>query len=198
MKKPIRTLLVSSLAALLGAVLLLGGAGSLAFWSDTTSTTQDIQTGSLDLGTIGTESFAAATIIQCNETTCSQPVNYTGGAIVPGDVINVTVNVPVKLVGQNLKAELAVTPTKVMPTEPAADVALSKVVSIGVSSINGKPAAGSTTAKLALTPSTVTNGTVPVVLVVKFPWGKVGDSNAAMGGKVTLGATYSLTQIAAG
>ncbi|MBG6238782.1 alternate signal-mediated exported protein [Mycetocola sp. CAN_C7] len=200
MKKPIRTLLGLSVAAVLGSILLLGGAGSLAFWSDSsTSATQQIQSGSLDLGTSSQMTFANATIKQCAPTcTSSTPsVAYAGGPLVPGDVVTATVNVPVTLVGQNLKARFAVTPTK-NPTvaSAAADVALSNAMSITVKQING--ATATSPAALTLTPAQIANGTVPVVLEVAFPWGTAGQYNDAMGGKVSLAATYTLTQIAAG
>lgn len=196
MKKSTRTLLGTSVAAALGALLLLGGTGSLAFWSDTaTSATQQIQSGTLDLGTVGLGNISSATIKQCTPT-CSTPVAYGGGAIVPGDVIAATINVPVTLVGQNLKAEFTVAPTKSAPSSSTADVALNNAVSITVKSVNN-PAAASTPATITLTPSQVTGGTVPVIVEVTFPWGTPGQYNDAMGGKIALGATYTLTQIAA-
>ena len=197
MKKSTRTLLGTSAAAVLGAVLLLSSAGTLAFWSDTTtSATQTISSGTLDLGTIGLENISSATIKQCTTpTSCTTPVAYGGGAIVPGDVIAATINVPVTLAGQNLKARFTVTPSKTAPSTAAADIALRDAVSITVKSVNGTAATG-TPSNTTLTPSQVTGGTVPVVIEVSFPWGTTGQYNNAMGGNVSLGAVYTLTQIA--
>ena len=201
MKKSTRTLLGTSVAAALGALLLLGGTGSLAFWSDTeTSATQQIQSGTLDLGSSSQITTASATIKQCTTpTTCSAPVAYAGGFLVPGDVVTATMNVPVTLVGQNLKAQLAVSPSKAATggsTVPA-DVALASAMTITVKSINS-PTGAATPSTVTLTSATAATRTIPVVLEIAFPWGTAGQYNDAMGGKVTFAATYTLTQIAAG
>lgn len=199
MKKSIRTLVGATVAATLGAILLLGGTGTFARWSDTASTAaQPIQSGTLDLGTVGLSNFSAATITQCTPTCSTTSSNYTGGAIVPGDVISVTINVPVTLVGTNLRAQFSMTPSKDVPAGStlAADAALRDAVSITVKSIKGVT---QTTAPVTLTPTMMgTDKTIPVVVEVKFPWGQPGDYNGAMGGKVSLAASYTLTQIAAG
>lgn len=199
MKKTTRKLLGLSVAAVLGSILLVGGAGSLAFWSDSSaSATQQIQTGTLDLGTIGLGNISSATIKQCTSaSSCTNPVAYGGGGIVPGDVITATINVPVTLVGQNLKAQFVVTPSKSAASSAAADVALNNAVSATVKSVNNV-AATATPATTTFTPSQVSNGIVPVVIEVAFPWGTAGQYNSAMGGAIALGATYTLTQIAAG
>lgn len=198
MKKSIRTLVGASVAATLGAVLLLGGTGTMARWSDTAVTsTEQIQSGNLDLGTVGLSNFSATTITQCTPV-CSAPTAYTGGAIVPGDTLSLTVNVPVTLVGTNMKAQFSVQPSKAAPANPtAADIALRDAVSISVTSIKGVQQ--TTAPAVTLTPSTMgTAKTVPVVVEVKFPWGTPGQYNGAMGGRVSLAAAYTLTQIAAG
>lgn len=198
MKKSIRTLVSATVAATLGAILLLGGTGTFARWSDTASTAaQPVQSGTLDLGTVGLSNFSAATITQCTPTCSTTSSNYTGGAIVPGDVISVTINVPVTLVGTNLKAQFSMTPSKDVPTGStlAADAALRDAVSITVKSIKGVT---QTTAPITLTPTMMgTDKTIPVVVEVNFPWGTPGQYNQAMGGKVALAASYTLTQIAA-
>ncbi len=197
MKKSTRTLLGASVSAVLGSMLLLGGSGTLAFWSDTeTSATQQIQSGTLDLGssneiTIGSN----PTIKQCTTTSsCSTPQSYRGGAIVPGDVITATVSIPVTLIGENLRAGFAFTPVKAVNGSTAADAALNAAVSMTVKSIDGKAvtAAANTVASVDLGPTA--KRSVPVVVEVSFPWGTSGQYNSAMGGKIKLSATYALTQ----
>lgn len=199
MKKSIRTLVGATVAATLGVILLLGGTGTFARWSDTSSSSaQRIQSGTLDLGTVGLSNFSAATITQCTPTCSTTSSNYTGDAIVPGDVISVTINVPVTLVGKNLKAQFSMAPSKAVPAGStlAADAALRDAVSITVKSVKGVPQT-TASAPVTLTPTMMgTDKTVPVVVEVKFPWGQPGDYNGAMGGKVALAASYTLTQIA--
>ena len=199
MKKSTRTLLGTSIAAALGAMLLLGGTGSLAFWSDTaTSATQRIQSGTLDLGSSSQISTTGATLKQCTTpTTCGPSAAYTGGPLVPGDVVTATVNVPVTLAGQNLQARFTATPSKTASSAAAADVALRDALTVTVKSVNGT-ATASTPATITLTPSQLSGGTVPVVVEITFPWGTTGQYNNAMGGMVTFSAAYTLAQIPAG
>lgn len=197
MKKSTRTLLGTSLAAALGAALLLGGTGTLAFWSDTaTSTTQQIQSGTLDLGSSSQITTSGATLKQCTSSGCGSAVAYAGGPLVPGDVITTTVNVPVTLVGENLEAQFTVTPSKTASAAPA-DAALANALTVTVKSVNNI-AATTTPATTTLTPTQISAGTVPVVLEIEFPWGAVGQYNTAMGGTVSFAAAYTLTQIPAG
>ena len=201
MKKSIRTLITASVAATLGATLLLGGAGTLAFWSDTSSSAaQQIQSGTLDLGSSDKISVTNPTIKQCTPTCATQTSPYAGAAIVPGDVITATVNVPVTLVGQNMKANFVITPNKTAAAVTAANTAMTKALSITVLKVNNTvvtPDSTTGAATVALTPSSVSSaGTVPVTVEIKFPWGNPGDYNDTMGGQVKLAASYSLTQIA--
>ncbi|MET0862273.1 MAG: alternate-type signal peptide domain-containing protein [Microbacterium sp.] len=201
MKKSTRTLLGSSIAAALGALLLLGGTGSLASWSDTeTSQTQQIQSGTLDLGSSSQITTAGATIKQCTpDCTGAQSAPYTGGPIVPGDVITATVNIPVTLTGQNLTARFDVSPTKAATggDTVAEDVALRDALLVKVTTIKTTDVSA-TTPTITLTSAEHSTGTIPVVIEITFPWGTPGLYNNAMGGQVTLAANYSLTQIPAG
>lgn len=199
MKKSTRTLLGTSVAASLGAVLLLGGTGSLAFWSDTeTSATQQIQSGTLDLGSSSQITTAGATIKQCTTpTSCTDPVAYAGGPLVPGDVVAATVNVPVTLAGQNLKARFTVAPTKTATGTSAADAALANALTVKVTTIKTTDVS-TTTPTITLASAQHSSGTVPVVIEIAFPWGTAGQYNDAMGGQATFAASYTLTQIAAG
>lgn len=204
MKKSARTLIASSVAVALGALLLVGGAGSLAFWSDAeTGTVQQIQSGTLDLGTVGLGNVSSATIKQCTTAGCTTPLNYGGGAIVPGDVIAATINVPVKLIGQNMKAKFSIAPKKTAgatgTVANAADIALAAAVTVKIKKVETTefPTAIAD-ASQSVQLGAIGERTVPVLVEVTFPWGATaGDYNAAMGGKLSLGATYTLEQIAA-
>ncbi len=208
MKKSVRTLIGASVAAVLGSTLLLGGAGTLAFWSDTTSSAaQAIQSGQLDLGTIGVTDIDAK-IEQRVDGKIGPRTQYTGGPVVPGDVIIATINVPVTLVGDNMKAKFTISPTDLAvassdATVKAKNIAMANALSMSVVRIGAataplpmtaEPAGGQST---TLTPAVLgTAKTIPVVLEITFPWGTPGQYNDTMGGQVALSAAYSLTQVA--
>lgn len=194
MKKSTRTLLGTATAAALGALLILGGTGSLAFWSDSsTSATQEIQSGSLDLGTATGINLASAKIVNC-ASTCTTAVTYTGSPLVPGDTITGTATVPVRLVGANMRAGLTVQPTTAaISASVPADNALASAVSVTVKSIYGDNGTGIPNASRTVNLSPM-DATIPVVFEVSLP---SNAGNAAMGGRVSIVASYTLTQIGA-
>lgn len=92
-----------ALAAVAGGTLLLGGAGTLAYWTDTSTVTGgNIAGGTLSLGT----------------PTCAWTIAHQGGApvafdplsgsLVPGDVATQSCTSTIVATGQNLVADLAV------------------------------------------------------------------------------------------
>lgn len=90
-------LLKGSIAGAAGIALLLGGAGTLAYWNDSaTLAAGQVQSGTLDIETVGT----AVTTYQA-----------TGAAVtraVPGDTIVILQDVEISATGDNLKARLTV------------------------------------------------------------------------------------------
>lgn len=86
-----------------GALLLLGGAGTYALWSDSQAVAEagDISSGDLDLA-LGT---AAWTL---NGTTVA---DVTAVRIVPGDVLALSQPITVTAIGDSLQATLAVSGT---------------------------------------------------------------------------------------
>lgn len=197
MRKSTRTVSGTALTAALGAALLLGGPSSLAFWSGgKSSATQQVQSGNLDLGSSSELTVTNATIKQCTPTCPSAAAPYTGGPIVPGDVITTTVSVPVTLLGDNLQAEFSVVPAAIAASSSSvADVALRDALEISATFINDSPAMSPGSA--ILTPPVVAGNSIPVVVEVAFPWGTAGQYNDATSGHVTLSVEYTLTQIAA-
>jgi alternate signal-mediated exported protein len=171
------------IAGVAGVALLAGGAGSLAFWTDTkTGSSITISSGDLSLGTI-TDS-TGWTIIQ-NATGVSPAqtvaVAYVPGTtlVVPGDVLSKTVAVPVSISGLNNHATLVVTGA----TTPSN--ALSTALTAVVTSVNG--VAGGTAELTA-----ANSGTVNVVFTVTIPW---TTTNTAKLLTTNFQATYTLTQI---
>lgn len=175
----------AAVAAAVGAALLLGGAGTLAYWSDTeTSATQTISSGNLDLGTLvdGTWTVTNGSVVKAN---------YTG-AIVPGDTLTKTVNVPVTLAGQNINATLAVTTPAVNTSPTLSDSNLASALSVSVVSVGGTTGASKT-----ITGATTATPTVPVVISVEFPFGTAPDSSDLTELKsISFTSKYTLTQIA--
>jgi alternate signal-mediated exported protein len=89
-------LVKGSIAGAAGIALLLGGAGSLAYWNaETTFSAADITAGTLTIANNGSATTTHA----------------AGGAvslIVPGDVVNVSQPVTIGATGDNLKAALVI------------------------------------------------------------------------------------------
>lgn len=176
---------VAAVAAAAGAILLLGGAGTLAYWTDTeTSAAQTISSGTLDLGTIADSgNWTIKHVADGKETTDAA---FTG-PIVPGDVLTTTVDVPVTLAGQNIKATLAIGDPTI-----TGDQALADALEVDIVSVDG--AAGDTK-----TFTGATSGTVPVVVQVTFPWGAEAEYNDVTELKsLQFAAEYTLTQEPAG
>jgi alternate signal-mediated exported protein len=88
----------AALAAVAGGTLLLGGAGSLAFWTDSTSAGGgSFASGTLDLGTP-----------DCGDGWTLEGVAYTTQLLVPGDVLTQECSFSVSASGEHLGATLDV------------------------------------------------------------------------------------------
>lgn len=196
----------AAIVGTVGAALLVGGAGSLAFWTDSSTGPQvEIQSGQLDLGSVAA---GGTWTIQQNATGVgpaqaqSAVFDPANDLIVPGDVLTTTVNVPVVLEGKNLKAELAVdVDSFVAGTSGTAEAkaALAAALAAGtvkVVSIDGVDVSAGDPALILSGPDL--NRDVAVKIAVTFPWGDAATSsyNAAMLGSVQFQANYTLTQIA--
>ncbi|HEX4403109.1 MAG TPA: alternate-type signal peptide domain-containing protein [Galbitalea sp.] len=173
------------IAGAAGVALLAGGAGSLAFWTDTkTGSSIAISSGDLSLGTI---TDSTGWTIEQNAAGVPVPqtaaVAYVPGTtlVVPGDVLTKTVAVPVNISGLDNKATLVVTGA----TTPSN--ALSSQLTAVVTSVNG--VAGSTASL-----TSADDGTVNVVFTVTIPW---TTDNTAKVLTTNFQATYTLTQVSA-
>ena len=189
-----KTVTKAAIAGVAGVTLLLGGAGTLAFWTDTQAgSVVTIATGNLDLGTPADGSDWA---LQQNaadlpaDTAEALSVPYIAQLLVPGDTLTKTVDIPIVLTGENNRARLDVTAAN-------AAGALDDVLSAEILTINGTPvttpADGTatetfTTAQVAA----LTGGTVPVTYRVAFDW---AADNATKLASTTFQAQYTLTQV---
>jgi alternate signal-mediated exported protein len=179
-----RSVTKAVIAGAAGVVLLAGGAGSLAFWTDTnTGSSVTIASGNLSLGTI-TDSSGWTIEQDAADVPDAQTaaVAYVPGTtlVVPGDVLSKTVDVPVNITGLNNKATLTV--NGVTP-----DDALASALTADVVSVNG--VAGG-----AATLTSADSGTVAVVFSVTIPW-TADETTESL--STDFQATYTLTQVSA-
>lgn len=156
------------IAAAAGLALLLGGAGSLAYWSDTES----LSAGTINSGTL---TLASAADGAWDETITN---------IVPGDVITYTETFNIEAVGDNLEAELSTNIADLTVGITGVDVdetfALLNSDSDAVTAVGGV---------YTLAPDTYT---LTVEIVVTFPWAELGG----MGESLDLsGIQVTLTQV---
>lgn len=187
----------AAVAAAVGAVLLLGGAGTLAYWSDTTqSETTAISSGQLDLQAVQPGTWTVTN-------GASVDVPLTGDAV-PGDILTSKFNVPVTLEGQNMQADLTVTPsvptiTPVAGTTTVDGAVLAQYMQLKLegfdanqksTGVTSGPLTATTLSKI--TPSTVT---VKVSVTVAFPFDTDFKQDAMNRTLQAITMNYSLVQV---
>lgn len=104
MKKSTKGLVAAGAAT----VLLMGGAGTLAYWTADT----DVDAGDLEAGSISLESLACDGFVHSD----GSPVTL----IVPGDVVTNDCDVTLVLEGDNIGADLTIDPASI-PAGPLGD-----------------------------------------------------------------------------
>lgn len=150
-----------ALAAVAAGVLLMGGAGSLAYWSDTATVDGGaITTGELALGDATCDADWAYAVGNAGAGT-------TATLIVPGDTVAKQCTFTVTATGDNLQATLT-TPTTVDVTETPGAASLQADVSAAYA-IGG-----------AAIPASITSAndgqTVTATIEVAFPFGTDDDA----------------------
>lgn len=155
-----------ALAAGAAAVLLLGGAGSLAFWSDSTP---------LDGGEIASGELALSDAT-CDAGWVYGPTNANAGAavteIVPGDTIVKDCTFSITASGDNLEATLT-TPDTTSVTVTSTPAPTTLQLNVDATYVDQDGAA------LPATVTSANNGdTVTATLAVEFPFGDVDTINA--------------------
>ncbi len=104
-------------AAAAAGVLLLGGAGSIAYWSST----QDVPGGTINSGSLALSTPACGAWTLDNAEP-APPVAYTNGdPLVPGDVLTKTCTFTITATGDHLRATLGVTDTSFTPVNDLSD-----------------------------------------------------------------------------
>ncbi|WP_435771040.1 alternate-type signal peptide domain-containing protein [Nocardioides sp. SYSU DS0651] len=117
-----------ALAAGAGGLLLLGGAGTLAYWSDTTTVDGgDITTGHLRITDAET---CSGWTLDADEDAASAAFDPATDTLVPGDVISRTCDVVLEAAGEHLRATVTATPgtsTDLFTATPGLTLAVAQV-----------------------------------------------------------------------
>lgn len=169
----------STIAAAAGIALLMGGAGTLAFWNDTIDAGA---AGSITAGTMSLSNSTAGTWTDQN----GQGVDINAFRAVPGDVLTYKTKVDVAAIGDNLTGTIGIGTASIAPaTAGAADTKLADLLTDSATfTVNG--AAGSTFT------ATGTPQAVDVTVTITWPSGTPSADNLAKLGSVSL-ADFAIT-----
>lgn len=172
------------LAIAAGTALLLGGGGTYAYWTTTTALTNtEITAGNLGL-TLRQGSWTLKGALQSSAASVTDIANVR---IVPGDVLTLTQNIDVTLVGDTLTADLK---AELGSTFAAAGLGANLDVAMTVSTY-GTPTAANT---YRLT--SANNGAAVAIVTITFKPGTGGQ--VGVGQKVNLSdVKFTLTQVGA-
>ncbi|MET0673900.1 MAG: alternate-type signal peptide domain-containing protein [Microbacterium pygmaeum] len=178
-----------AIAGAAGLVLLLGGAGTFAFWNASAGISGGtIVAGNLNVVNDGT---AGAWVDQSGN-----PIDIATYKIVPGDVLTYTDDLTVVAVGDNLVASLSLSDQSIAASSAApADVKLAQYLTESAE-LTASGAGISGTGPYTITAGTAgVNSTVTVEVTITFPAGAAGEYNDAKLGSVSLsGMNVVLTQ----
>jgi alternate signal-mediated exported protein len=146
-----------AIAAAGAGVLLLGGAGTLAFWSDTDT----LNGGSLTAGTL-----------ELSDVTCG--ANWLDGVtpvsiLVPGDTVTKECTGTITLTGDNIEATVTLDDASVATAEAAFNDAAPDLVNGDAVNITaGLTGGGTITA----------SGPISVTITVEWPFGTIADNES--------------------
>ncbi|GAA3740442.1 hypothetical protein GCM10022239_15160 [Leifsonia bigeumensis] len=173
----------AAIAGAAGIALLLGGAGSLAYWNDSTS----LAGGTINAGQLQITADPDGGVWTDAD---GDPVDLATFLAVPGDALTYTDTFTLMATGDNLSATLALAPTSITPaSSDSEDVALAALLSSSaVFTVD------------SVTTSTVTANagtqTVDVAVTITWPDGTSTTDNAAQLGSVVLAnMSVVLTQV---
>lgn len=171
-------------AAAAAGVLLVGGAGSLAFWNDTFT----VGAGTINSGHLTLDDTTVGPIAGTGDDGCGAALwtlDSAGGAtafdqatdkIVPGDVLTKVCTYKISASGNHLSADLTtsgavLTDTSTTPKQLAPPVTKSSSFIIGL---------GSATNTATIT-SANNNNTLTATIKLTFPYGAVSDNTSQDG-----------------
>jgi alternate signal-mediated exported protein len=194
-------LVKGSIAAAVGVAVLMGGAGTFAYWNSSVGlTNQTVSAGNLAVSD-ATPADGVWTVQKNGTGTATTVASITAFRASPGDKLTYTKSVQITASGDTLSANLALGAGSITPATStnAADTALStylqKTATIAAAGTGITTANGVTT----VTPGTagIAARTVVVTVVLDFPKSATaGAENATKTGAVNLaGLTVDLNQI---
>lgn len=165
-----------ALAAAAAGVLLVGGAGSLAFWTDTfTVTAGAINSGHLTL-TESTPGACAAAVWTLDATGGATTFSQATDHIVPGDVLTKVCTYTINASGNHLSADLTTTGAVLSDTSASPKVLAPPVTKAAVFSVNGGTATNTATITSANDTQTLT-----ATIKLTFPYGTSPDNTSQAG-----------------
>ncbi len=172
-----------SIAAAAAGVLLLGGLGTVAFWTDSeTIAGGNVTAGELKLGEPVCTPTGDAWVYAAGNPGAGTPV----GLIVPGDTIAKTCTFLITATGDNLEADLVIPDTVEVTSVPAAPSLEANVTAVYTT--DGVP-----------TGETITEAnddeTVSATIEVEFPFGTDEDGDPLVNANDTQAILASLADI---
>lgn len=170
-----------AVAAAAAGVLLLGGAGSLAFWTGSSSVpASTITAGELKLGAAN---CAGWTFVNAGGAAFDPATDR----VVPGDSVTRLCTIPITAIGKNLSANLTLPTANITKTPTDANFTASATYKVGT-------APGTAASKTTIT-SADNAANVYATITVTFPYGTDSTTNA-QNGNGTQKATAALDALA--
>ncbi|WP_067432023.1 alternate-type signal peptide domain-containing protein [Nocardioides jensenii] len=144
-----------SIAAAAAAVLLMGGAGSLAYWSDSA----DVDGGSVTAGSLDLSNMTCAP-------TWTEGADTDVQLIVPGDTITKQCTGTITMTGDHISADVTLDDASVATAEAAFNLPATAGDAVDI------------TAGLTGGGTVSSSGPISVTITVDWPYGSVADNDA--------------------
>ena len=185
----------AGIATAAGIALLMGGAGTLAYWNDSANLTG----GAITAGTLSINTPVPAGTWSSDKT--GAIANIANYKVVPGEKLTYTTTVGVTVVGDALKAELQLGTAAITAANAAGNTTqqnANDALATALGSSAALTATGTGVTNVAGVYKIDTTATsVTVSASITFPYGTAGSNNAAKNGKVDLSNfSLTLTQVA--
>ena len=186
-------LLKGSIAGAAGVALLLGGAGTFAYWNSSATLAGD----TIVSGNLAVTDSADPGVWTVNGGTTA--IVLAGYLVAPGDVLTYTKTMTINASGDNLVATLDLSPTSIVAANGTpADIELARLLDdSAVLDAAGTGIVDNLDNTFTITPAAgEVAQDVTVVASIAFPSAGAGAENAAMMGSVNLSAlALTLTQV---
>ena len=169
-------LVKGAVATAAGVALLMGGAGTFAYWNDSVGITGGTITAGNLVVTDATPLSGVWTVLKNGTGTATTITNIATFVASPGDKFTYTKSVTITATGDNLTATLAlgagsITAAGAVPTAASTALAAYLTKTAGITATGTGVTAGAVAGTYIITPGTagVTARTVVVAVVIEFP-----------------------------